>query len=71
MPLKDDERNFILAVHAMQNDPNLSARAAGMIYSVKHEKLYHRKLGIQPRRDVPANPRKLTDLGISGYLTYP
>jgi hypothetical protein len=46
----------------MQNDPKLSARAAGKIYSVNHEKLCRRKLSIYPRRDIPANLRKLTDL---------
>jgi hypothetical protein len=46
----------------MQNDPGLSARSAGKIYSVNHEKLCRRRRGIQPRRDNLANSRKLTDL---------
>jgi hypothetical protein len=36
MPQKDDERNIILALQPMQNDPKLSARAAGKIYTVSH-----------------------------------
>ena len=62
MPQEDDERKIILALQAMQNDPKLSARAAAKIYSCSHYKLSSRKLGIRPRRDIPANSRKLTDL---------
>ncbi|KFZ19758.1 hypothetical protein V501_00528 [Pseudogymnoascus sp. VKM F-4519 (FW-2642)] len=62
MPPKSDEKNVILALQAMQNNPSLSARAAGKIYSVNHEKLCCRKLGIPSRRDIPANSQKLTDL---------
>ena len=62
MPQKNDERQINLALQAMQNDPDLSARAAGKIYSVDHEKLSRRKCGMRPRRDIPANLRKLTDL---------
>src|SRR3981189_435063 len=46
----------------MQNNPKLSARAAGKVYFVDHQKLSRRKHGIQPRRDIPATSRKLTDL---------
>ncbi|KAJ5621159.1 hypothetical protein N7510_005143 [Penicillium lagena] len=62
MPQKNDERRVMLALQAMQNDPKLSARAAGRIYSVDHEKLSRRKRGIQSRRDILANSRILTDL---------
>ena len=70
MPQKNDERNVILALQAMQNDPQLSARAAGKIYTVNHEKLCRRKLGIPSRRDIPANSRKLTDLEESVLIQY-
>jgi hypothetical protein len=46
----------------MQKDPNLSARAAGKIYTYDHQKLSRRKRGMQQRRDILANSRKLTDL---------
>jgi hypothetical protein len=62
MPQKNDKTEINLALQVMQNDPGLSARAAGKIYSVNHEKLCRRRHGIQPRRDNPANSRKLTDL---------
>ena len=70
MPQKNDESQVVLALQAMQNDPKLSARAAGKIYSVDHEKLSRRKRGIQPRRDTLANSRKLTDLEESVLVQY-
>ncbi len=36
MSQKDDERNIILALQAMKNDLNLSARAVGKIYTCNH-----------------------------------
>ncbi len=39
MPPKNDEAQVLLALQAIQNDPKLSARAAGKIYDVDHEKL--------------------------------
>jgi len=62
MPQQKEERNIVLALQAIQNDPTLSARAVGKIYTISHEKLSRRRRGTQPRRDIPANSRKLTDL---------
>jgi hypothetical protein len=62
MPQKDNERNINLALQAMKNDPTLSARAVGKIYTCNHQKLGRRRRGMQLRRDIPANSRKLTDL---------
>ena len=56
MPYKNHESQIALALRAMQNDPKLSARAAGEIDFVDHQKL------IQPRRNILANSRKLSDL---------
>lgn len=61
MPQKNDEAQLILAIQAMQGDPDLRPRAAARIYSVDHRKLGQRLRGIRPRRDIPANSRKLTD----------
>jgi len=47
MPHKDYESQMVLALRAMQNDPKLSARAAGKIYSVDHEKLSRRTRGME------------------------
>lgn len=54
----------------MQNDPKLSARAAGKIYSVDHHKLSSRKQGVRPRRDTTANSRKLSDLEETTIVQY-
>ena len=62
MPQKDDERNIILALQAMRNNPTLSARAAGKIYTCDYQKLNRQRHGMQPRRDISANSQKLTDL---------
>jgi len=62
MPQKNDERELNLAIQAIQNDPTLRPRAAARIYSVDHRKLARRLHGMRPRRDIPANSRKLTDL---------
>ena len=70
MPQKNDERNIVLALQAMQNKPKLSARAAGKIYTCDHQKLSRRRRGMQPRRDIPANLRKLTDLEETVLVQY-
>jgi hypothetical protein len=62
MPQKNDKSQIVLALQAIQNNPKLSARAAGKIYSVDHQKLSRRRHGMQPRRDISANSRKMTDL---------
>jgi hypothetical protein len=62
MSHKNDEAQVQLALLGMQNDPKLSARAAGRIYNVDHEKLSRRRRGMQSGRDIPANSRKLTKL---------
>ena len=62
MSHKNDEAQVQLALFAMQNDPKLSARAAGRIYNVDHKKLSRWRRDIQLQRDVPANLQKLTNL---------
>ena len=54
----------------MQNDLTLSARAARKIYTVDHQKLSRRRRGMQPRRDILANSRKLTNLEESVLVQY-
>ena len=56
------ESQVILAVQAMQNDPNLSARAAAKIYSVSHATLSRRLKGTKSQRDIKPKSWKLTDL---------
>ena len=62
MPQKNDESRLVLAIQAMQKDPNLRARAAARTYSVDHRKLGRRLLSIPSRHDILANSRKMTEL---------
>ena len=70
MAPKNDESDLVLAIQAMQKDPALRARGAARIYSVDHRKLGRRIHGMRPRRDIPANSRKLTDLEESVLVQY-
>jgi hypothetical protein len=62
MPQKNDESQLMLAIQAIQKDPELRLRVAARIYSVDHRKLGRRLQGVPSRHDISANSRKLTDL---------
>lgn len=62
MSQKKNEREILLALKAIQNDPSLSIRAAARLYSVDFSTLARRKRGQASRRDSTPNSRKLTDL---------
>ena len=62
MPQKNDESQLILAIQAIQKDPELRLRVAARIYSVDHRKLGRRLQGVPSRHDISANSRKLTNL---------
>lgn len=70
MPQKNDESQLISAIQAIQKDPTLRPRVAARIYSVDHRKLGRCLHGLRPRRDIPANSRKLTDTGESVIVQY-
>lgn len=53
---------MVLAIEAIQKDPQLSARAAAKIYDITHSTLSTHLKGITSRRDTMPNSRKLTDL---------
>jgi hypothetical protein len=57
-----NEGRLILAIQAIQNDPNLSARAAAKIYTVSQRTLSRRLKGTPSRRDSIPNSRKLSNL---------
>ena len=56
------EARVILALKALQDDKELSLRAAAKLYNVPVSTLGYRRAGRTIRRDLPANSRKLTDL---------
>jgi hypothetical protein len=56
------EAKTLLALQALQNDPELSLRHAASIYEVSEPRLRRRKNGIQSRRDWIPKSRRLTNL---------
>jgi len=64
------ESRVILAIQAIQNNPNLSARAAANIYSVSHATLSRRLKGTASQRDTMPKSWKLTDLEETAILQY-
>ena len=60
-PLPKESR-IILALEALKKDPKLSERKAATIYEIPRSSLQHRRVGKQPRREIPANSRNLTEL---------
>ncbi|KAJ3551518.1 hypothetical protein NPX13_g11344 [Xylaria arbuscula] len=64
------EAQLLLAIQAIQKDPTLSVRAAAKIYNVPETTLRDRQRGILPRRDIPANSRKLTDSEEKAIVQY-
>ncbi|KAL0938518.1 fot5 transposase [Colletotrichum truncatum] len=64
------ERRLQIALQAMRNDPKLSARAAGALYTVSHATLSRRLKGIVSRRDSMPNSRNLSDLEEKTIVEY-
>jgi len=60
-PLPKESR-MILALEALKKYPNLSVRKAATHYEIPESSLRDRRTGKQPRCEIPANLRKLTDL---------
>jgi hypothetical protein len=56
------ESRIILALEALKKDPKLSVQKAATIYEILRSSLRDRRAGKQPRCEIPANSRKLTDL---------
>jgi hypothetical protein len=56
------ESRIILALKALNKNLKLSVRKAATIYEIPETSLRDRRAGKQPRREIPANLRKLTDL---------
>jgi hypothetical protein len=61
MDHSSNEARLLLALKAIEKDPNLSIRAVVTIYKVSRSTLGTRLRGIPSRRDITANSRKLTD----------
>ena len=70
MPSTSYEANVILALQALENDKNLSIRAAAKTYNVTHTILIKRHRGRPARCDIPANSKKLTELEEKTIVQY-
>jgi hypothetical protein len=62
MPQLSKEKNVILALQALRNDPELRIYPAARIYKVPPSTLYDRYYGKPSRGDIIPNSRKLSDL---------
>jgi len=70
MPTPSKEARVILALEAVQNDKDLSLRAAARLYNIPYNTLRDRHAGKPARRDFPANSRNLTDLEEQTIVQY-
>ena len=70
MPSNSNEAHIILALQALQNDKNLSERAAAKIYGVDRKTLGRRRAGRPARRDTTPKSRRLTDSEEKAIIQY-
>ena len=70
MPCTLNEARVVLALEALQNDEDLSIRAAAKIYDVNRMTLARRRNSKPARRDTQANSRCLTDLEEQTIVQY-
>ena len=64
------EARVILALKALQDDEELSLRAAAKLYNVLVSTLGYRRTGQALQRNLLANSRKLTDLEEKAIVQY-
>ena len=70
MESSSDESRIILALKALENRKGVSVRSIAKTYSVPEATLRYRRTGRQPRCDIIANSRKLTNLEESVLVQY-
>ncbi len=70
MPPTLKEGQIILALQALQNDKNLSVRAAAKIYRVTRKTLGRRHVGKPTRYDTTPKLKKLTKLEEEAIIQY-
>ena len=64
------ESRVLLAIEALQKDPNLSLRAAAKIYEVPRTTLVRRRAGQSARRDTRPNSMNLTKSEVEAIIQY-
>jgi hypothetical protein len=70
MCFTSNEARVILALRAIENDPDLSIRAAAKIYNVPATTIRHRRAGKPARRDTTPNSRRLDDSEEKAIVEY-
>ncbi len=70
MGTSSKEARVILALQAIQNEENLSLRAAAKHYDIPYNTLRDRRASKPTRHDIPANLRNLTDLEEQTIVQY-
>jgi hypothetical protein len=70
MPATLKKGQIILALQALQNDKNLSVRAAAKIYGVSQATLGRRRAGKPARCDITPNSKKLTQPEEEAIIRY-
>ena len=70
MPSTSNEACIILALQALENDKNLSERAAAKVYGVDRRTLGRRRAGRPAQRDVTPKSRRLTDSEEKAIIQY-
>ena len=70
MPSSSNEAHIILALQALQNDENLSERAAAKNYRVDRRTLGRRRASRPARRDTTPKSRRLTDSEEKAIVQY-
>ena len=70
METASKESQMVLAIQSLQNDPNLTRRAAARTYNVSETSLRRRMNGTRARQDTRPNSTRLTELEENVIVTY-
>ena len=70
MPPISKEARIILALEAIQNDDQISLRAAAKLYEIPFSTLRDRHAGRPARRDIAPNSKKLTQSEEEAIVQY-
>ena len=70
METASKESQIVLAIQSLQNDPNLTRRAAARTYNVSETSLRRRMNGTRARQDTRPNSTRLTELEENVIVTY-
>lgn len=67
---RSEESKLLLAIYALQKDPNLSVNRAAKLYGVSYTTLRNRRAGRSSRRDTNPKRRKLSSIEESAIINH-